>query len=488
MGNSAEPEANAAALHDRPFLVLVTSHWLSFLGFGLVGTALITWLFVLAVQMRGHAENPYIGIVVFIIVPIIFLAGLCIIPLGIFLGRRRLKRRLQAEIVDRRRAFRRLGVFLAVTTLINVVLGTQFTYRAVEHMESVQFCGQTCHVMKPEFMAHQYSPHARVECVDCHVAPGARGWFKSKTEGTRQLLQVTFNSYPRPIPPALETGRLVPARETCEQCHWPEKFAAAKLRVLPKFGDDETNTPTYTVLMMLVGGSLMPGIHGAHFAPGVEIRFASADSQRQTIPWVEYRNTRTGESRTYLAPVVARESVHSLPQYTMQCVDCHNRPTHAFDLPERAVDRALAGGFLPCTLPFIKTKSVELLKANYASSAEAAQRIPAALEAYYRQTYPDKYVERASDIASAGSVLFSLYSRNVFPDLKVTWGTYPNNVGHQDFPGCFRCHDGAHESTDGKTITQDCNVCHQLLAVDDAAPDILKTMGLDQALSAMRRP
>ena len=471
---------------DRPFLILVTSHWLSLLGMGLVGTALISWLFVLPLQVRGHVDNPYIGIVVFMVIPIVLVAGLGMVPVGILLARKRAKQRITEQIVDRQAAIRRLIVLGSAVTVINVVVGTQGTYRAVEHMESVQFCGQTCHVMTPEFRSHAVSPHARVQCVECHVGEGARGWVESKMAGTRQLKEVLFNSYPRPIPSAIETGKLVPARETCERCHWPEKFVSARLKVIPKFAEDEANTASQTVLTMMVGGSLMPGIHGSHFATGVEIRYAASDKKRQEIPWVEYRNTRTGETRTYVAAGASADAV-GLPRYTMQCVDCHNRPTHAFDLPDRAVDKAMAAGLLPATLPFLKKKGVELLKVAYASNDEAGSRITAELEAYYRQAYPAIAAERTADVAAAAKTLVLIYNTNVFPDLGVGWGQYPNNLGHDAFPGCFRCHDGEHKAADGRTITQDCSVCHEAVAVEEAAPAVLKTLGLDARILALRK-
>ena len=466
----------------------MTSHWLSFLGMGLVGTALISWLFVLPLQLRGHVDNPYIGIVVFMVIPIVLVAGLVLIPVGVFLARKRARQQLAEQVVDRKAAVRRMIVFLGVVTLINVVVGTQATYRAVEHMESVQFCGQTCHVMTPEFRAHAVSPHARVACVECHVGEGARGWVESKMAGTRQLFEVVFNSYPRPIPSAIETNRLVPARETCETCHWPEKFSSARLKLITKFAEDEANTASQTVLMMMVGGSLTAGIHGSHFGPGVEIRFAAADKKRQKIPWVELRNTRKGETRSYRAADAAADVENGLPRYVMQCVDCHNRPTHAFDLPERAVDKAMSVGRLPTTLPFLKKKSVELLKATYASNAEAGTRIPAALAAYYREAYPKVSSEREADVAGAAKTLVRIYDTNVFPDLKVGWGTYPNNLGHEAFPGCFRCHDDQHKAADGKTITQDCGACHEAVATEESSPEMLKTLGLEAKILALRKP
>jgi len=306
--------------------------------------------------------------------------------------------------------------------------------------------------------------------------------------GMRQLVEVIFNSHPRPIPSAIETDKLVPARETCEKCHWPEKFVSARLKVIPRFAEDEANTASQTVLMMMVGGSLMPGIHGSHFGPGVEIRYAASDRKRQKIPWVEYRNTMKGQTRSYLASDATAGVEKGLPMYTMQCVDCHNRPTHAFDLPDRAVDKAMTVGLLPATLPFLKKKGVELLKANYASNDEAERRIPVELAAYYRQAYPAIASEREADVGAAAKVLVRIYDTNVFPDLGVSWGQYPNNLGHEAFPGCFRCHDEEHKTADGKTITQDCGVCHEAVATEESSPEVLKTLGLEARILALRKP
>lgn len=471
---------------DKPILLLLSSSWLSLLGTALVTAAGVSWLLVLPMQIRGQAENPYIGLVVFIFIPVIFCLGLALIPIGISLAKQRIRKGLAFAQVDRRAALRRLAVFFVTTTLLNVVIASQGTYRAVTHMETVQFCGQTCHVMKPEFTAHQNSPHAEIGCVECHVAPGAAGWFASKSAGIRQLMGVTFNNFPRPIASAMESKRLVPASETCEHCHWPQKANAIKLRVIPSYEEDEHNTKKETVLMMLVGGGRTGGIHGAHFGPGVQIRYAAADSKRQTIPWVEYRNQNTGETSTFAAADAKGAAIGGMTKFEMQCVDCHNRPTHTFELPERAVNTALAKGVISSTLPFIRKKGVELIKAQYSSSEDAAQKIPSALVNYYQQNYAPVAAGQSNEIGQAAKMLAGIYSRNVFPDLKVTWGTYPNNLGHTDSPGCFRCHDGSHTAADQKTITQDCNACHNALAVEEAAPEVLKTLGLVDALSGLK--
>ena len=476
-----------ATVTNRPVWFVLTRHWLSLVGLALIATALISWLFVLPIHLRGHVDNPYTGIIIFLIIPLVFFMGLLLVPIGVYLSKRQIQKGLVQETFDRKVAMHRLLWFFGLTAVANVLIGTQFTYRAVEHMETPQFCGATCHVMRPEFAAYQNSPHSRVECVQCHVAPGAGGWVASKAAGVRQLVETTLNTYHRPIPSALESNRLVPARETCENCHWPQRFGGVRLRVISKFAEDETNSRSETVLMMMIGGSKMAGIHGAHFGPGVHIRYAAGDPARQSIPSVEYRNTTTGDVQTFLASDAKPESVKSLPTYEMQCVDCHNRPTHTFDLPDRAMDKALADGDISVSLPFIKKEGVELLKANYATSEEAGSKLPAALTNFYRQKYPDVYTKRSQDVTQAGEAVLAIYNRNVFPDLKVTWGTYPNNLGHTDFPGCFRCHDGSHTSSGGQTITQDCNACHEPLAMDETSPEILKTLGLAGRISKINK-
>jgi hypothetical protein len=465
---------------------MMTSHWLSMLGLFLVITALVSWVVALPMHTRSGGSNPYIGIVVFVIVPILFLIGLVLVPLGIHLARRRIRASLGEEAaMEPGTAWRRLGLFFAVTALVNALVVSLVTYRAIHQMESVQFCGQSCHVMTPQAKAHPVSAHARIACVECHVGQGAAGFLEAKLAGTRQLFEVAFDSYPRPVPSPLASGRLVATRETCEDCHSPEQFPPARLRVVSRFAEDETNSETQTVLTMLSGGSRYGGIHGKHYGPGVEIRFAASDSQRETIPWVEYKNTNTGETRVYQTADAGAAA--SQPKILMQCVDCHNRPAHTFNPPDRALDLAFAVGQLPTSLPFLKKTSMEAVQATYASSEEAAQKIPQAIVAYYKQSHPEVYASRQTDVENAGRHVAAIYGQNVFPDLKVTWGTYKNNLGHNTSPGCFRCHDDQHATPDAKTITMDCSKCHEAVAVEEASPEILKTLGLADRMAGLRK-
>jgi nitrate/TMAO reductase-like tetraheme cytochrome c subunit len=470
----------------RPILVLLASHWISMLGTALVTLAGFSWLFLLPTNLRGAGvDNPYIGILLFIVIPTIFFVGLALIPIGLFLAKRHIAATIET-LQDRKSAFRRAGVFFAVMTVANVIIGSQFSYRAVEEMDTTQFCGQSCHVMKPEFIAHQLPPHQSVGCASCHIAPGAAGWLHAKMAGTNQLFAVVFNTFPRPIESAMENNKLVSSADTCQQCHAAERVIGPRLRIITKYRDDEENTRSMTVLMMMVGGGSTGGIHGAHMGPGVHIRYAASDKKRQTIPWVEYQNNATGVKRTYLASD-AKPSSATPPMFDMECVDCHNRTAHSFEQVDPAVDSALASGGIATGLPFVKKTAVALLKADYKSGEEAEQRISAGLTQFYREKYPNVISTRSNDIQNAAKTVSAIYNRNVFLDLKVTWGTYPNNLGHADFPGCFRCHDENHATSDKKTITQDCTTCHNALAVDEAAPDVLKTLGLTDLLTKIQK-
>jgi hypothetical protein len=277
----------------------------------------------------------------------------------------------------------------------------------------------------------------------------------------------------------MENNRLVSSADTCEQCHDRGREIGSRLKVISKYKDDESNTRTETVLMMNLGGGATGGIHGAHMGPGVHIRYAASDKKRQAIPWIEFQNG-AGVKRTYVASDARLEILPTLPVFEMQCVDCHNRAAHSFDQPDRALDTAMAAGAIPAGLPFIKKTAMDLIKAEYKSNDEAEQKIRDGVSSFYDSKYPDIARQRATEIQAAGRAIAAIYSRNVFPDLKVTWGTYPNNLGHMDFPGCFRCHDDSHAADDKKTITQDCNTCHQSLAVEETSPEVLKTLGLSQ--------
>ena len=460
---------------------------LSQVGIMLTTASAVTFIAVFASAFFGVEVGPYAGILAFVVLPALFIVGLVLIPLGIWYRRRRELRTggLPAAYppVDfRRPEVRETLWFVVVMTGVNVVIFLAASYGAVQHMETVQFCGATCHtVMQPEYTAYQRASHARVPCVDCHIGAGASWFVRSKISGTYQILAVTFDLYPRPIPTPIENLR--PSRETCEHCHWPDKFVGDKLLVKTHFSDDEATTETKTVLLMHTGG-IDPltgkplGNHGVHLQPGTEIRYAAADEGRQKIPYVRYRRAN-GEVVEYVSEDGKERAVPRDDDNLrrMDCMDCHNRPTHTFELPGAAVDAALAAGLLNRTLPYIRKQAIEMLESGtYANHAEAAGGMRAGLRKFYGSRDPHLVDERHDAIDSAADTLAGIYARNVFPAMRVSWGTYPNNLGHQDFPGCFRCHDGAHKSGDGREIPSACDTCHAVLALEDPDPDILKQL------------
>jgi len=459
-------------------IVYLSNNWISLTGVVVVTAAGVSWLLLLPVTLRGGIQHPYFGILVYLLLPAVFIGGLLLIPFGIYLQRRRQRAR-GVDVSDfppldpKNPELRKLATFIVGTTFLNIIIAGQFSYSTVNYMDSVSFCGKTCHtVMKPEFTAYQDSPHARVECVSCHIGSGASWFVRSKLSGVGQVFAVAFHNYPTPIP--VPVRNLRPARETCETCHWPQKFGEDRLRDIRTYADDEKNTVTHTVLMIHVGGGRYGvGIHGRHLGQGVVVRYAPSDERRQTIPWVEY--TSQGETTVFATPGAKPDPAKVR---VMDCMDCHNRPTHIFQLPERAVDQALASGDISPDLPFAKKQAIALLKQSYSSDEDAARRIPSGFEDYYRTTYPDVYAQHRPDVSRSAQKVLSIFQRNVFPEMKITWGTYPNNIGHTDFDGCFRCHDDQHANAAGKTITQDCSACHDLLATDEKDPKILKDLGL----------
>jgi len=446
-------------------------------------TLVAFWLYDFLLPGPPH---PYIGILLFLILPGVFLIGLALIPIGILLRRRRLLAAgellsVYPEINLQQPMVRQGFALVAIATFLNFVIFGTASYRGVQYMDSTQFCGQTCHtVMQPEFFAYQGSPHAHVNCVECHIGPGA-GWFvRSKLSGVRQVFAVTFHTYSRPIHAPVKYLR--PARETCEQCHWPQRFTGDKFVVKTTYKDDEKNTPLTTVMLIKVGGHTWQGsvgIHGRHLDEGSRIRYISIDDQRQVIPVVYYTDDQ-GKTIEFVSSDIqaTKQQLAAGEHRSMDCVDCHNRPTHAFELPESAVNKQMAAGFISPDLPFIRKKAVELLKADYADRDSAHQHIVDGLKSFYRANYPAVYDSRRALVEQSAENVANIYLRNIFPDMKMTWGVHPNNLGHNDFPGCFRCHDGSHVSSDGQTISNDCAACHNLLAVEEQNPKVLADLGV----------
>jgi uncharacterized RDD family membrane protein YckC len=444
---------------------------ISVAGMVLTTVSAVVFLVVFLAELFGIHTNPYLGILIFLVLPGIFVFGLALIPFGAWLERRRrAKGRPAAEIRWPRFDLndpitRRSAVIIFGLTIANILIVSLAAYRGVEYMDSPQFCGQVCHtVMKPEFSAYQDSAHSRVTCVQCHIGPGATWFARAKVSGLRQVLAVSFHTYSRPIPSPVQNLR--PAREVCEQCHWPEKFHGDKIRRVVEYGEDEKNTESVTTLQVHVGGGseklgIAQGIHW-HMNVANEVEYIATDDKRQVIPWVRVKD-RSGAVREYVAEGVTPDQLGRGERRRMDCMDCHNRPSHPMaPTPERAVNERMAGGEIPTNLPFVRREAVKALEASYPTQEAAEEGIARSLREFYRTNANDVYMSRRQDVEKAVNATTDIFRRSVFPEMNVQFGTYPNNIGHMDFPGCFRCHDDNHKTKDGKTIGQDCESCHAI--------------------------
>jgi hypothetical protein len=427
------------------------------------------FLIFFLLDVFGLHSNPYMGMVFFLILPGVFIFGLLLIPLGMWRERRRRlagkSERAWPRIDLNLPRHRNIAFLIMALTLVNVVIVSLAAYSGVHYMDSNEFCGTVCHtVMEPEFSAFQDGPHSRVGCVQCHIGPGAPWFVQAKISGLRQVLAVAAHTYTRPI--ASPVHNLRPARETCEQCHWPEKFHGDKVKVIREFASDESNTETATTLQIHVGGgsdklSIATGIHW-HMNVANVVEYIATDSKRQVIPWVRITD-RSGSVREFVAEGVTPEELAKGERRTMDCVDCHNRPGHLFDpSADKAVNRGIAMGMIPRTLPFVKREAAAALGESYPNTQAADEKIAQRLREFYRTNYNTMYMGKRQDVERAVVGTQQLYRKNVFPAMNVTWGTYVNNIGHMDSPGCFRCHDDNHKSKNGKTIGQDCSFCHEI--------------------------
>jgi hypothetical protein len=458
----------------RPRLPRLAYNTLSFAGTVIALVAGLTMLFFLVFQAMRHEANPYLGIFVYMVLPPFLFVGLLLIPIGM-VRRKRILRKTGEEprgwpFIDlNRRTHRNAFIVFILGTLIYTLLSIVGAYQAYHYTESVTFCGKTCHqVMKPEFTAYQHSPHARVACTACHVGPGANWYAKSKLSGLYQVYAVTANNYPRPIPTPIESLR--PAQETCEQCHWPEQFFGAQQRQFNHYMYDEENTHWPINMLIKTGGGdpktgQTSGIHW-HMNISVRVEYIARDEERQDIPWIRITDRLTGRQTVYQdeeEPLTEEEIQAAVPR-VMDCMDCHNRPSHKFRSPDYAVDHALLTGQLDSGIPEIKRAAVEAMAADYSTEQEAMHGIANSILGFYLENHPDFYEKNLRRLEQVVLATQNQFSRNIFPRMKVRWENYPDNIGHFINPGCMRCHDGNHKSEDGRIISRDCRSCHAILS------------------------
>ncbi len=418
----------------------------------------------------AEKPGPYIGILAFMISPAFLVRGVWLMVAGVLLERRKkvaptaFYPRVDLNDPAQRGAVVSFTGFLVVF----VMMSGAGSYKAYEYTDSVQFCGQLCHtVMNPEFTAYQLSPHARVACVDCHVGSGATWYVKSKLSGARQVFAATFNTFPRPIPTPVHNLR--PAQDTCEGCHWPKKFYGGQMKVFTHYSGDEKNTVRQIRLLIKTGGGdpatgAPEGIHW-HMNISNKIDYVAADEKRQVIDYIRVEDTQ-GRVTEYYAKdsKLSKDQIAKAGKHHMDCVDCHNRPTHIYVPPDQAVDQSFQAKRLDTSLPFLKQQAVTVLTGTYATTDAAVQAIANGLNSFYESKYPDVAKTKQLEIRNAVDEVQQIFRRTTFPEMKLNWETHPNNLGHFYFSGCFRCHDGQHVSADGKVVSKDCTQCPTLMS------------------------
>jgi nitrate/TMAO reductase-like tetraheme cytochrome c subunit len=454
------PEPVTPSPAPRPFSIF--RNWLSWTGFVVVVGSLFSFVLLFLLDSMASVSNPYVGILTYLVAPGFLVIGLALAGIGGILRHRQIVKYagpfppLRIDLA-RKRDRRFLGLFL-IGSVLFLLVAAFGSYQTYHYTESVQFCGQACHgVMKPELVTYLHSPHARVSCAECHIGKGATWYVRSKLSGAYQVYATVADKYPRPIPTPIKNLR--PAQETCEQCHWPKKFVGNLERTYSYFLGDETNTLFNVRLLMHVGGGdpthgPVGGIHW-HMNVGNTVEYFATDDARQKIPYVRMTDPQ-GVVTEFRSPRFTNE-VHETQLRKMDCMDCHNRPAHRYKTPNAAVNLAMSLEQIDRSLPYIKTNALHVLTRNYTNESQAVKSIATVLS----ERYPND-----ARVRPAIETVQQIYRDNFFPEMKASWEVYPDNIGHKDWPGCFRCHDGLHKSSDGKKLIKanDCNACHTILA------------------------
>ena len=450
---------------------------------GRLGVAFVNFSFVCIVVMElamliGLVTSSKTGLIYYMLFPALFVVGLLLI----LIGWRQFKKSSEMSAADLlvaqfgadnckgdfqgSRLFRTVGIL----TIICVVFFSVISVRMLSFMDRAEFCGNACHsVMSPEWATYQQSPHARVACIECHVGEGTGALIDSKLNGLWQVVSVSLDLLERPIPTPVH--QLRPARETCEKCHWPDRFYGKRLKTIARYKHDSSSTVQYTSLSLKVDAGTSEASSGIHWhiAEENEVRYASVDDERKKIIWAEVRRP-DGSYHRYASTDEAVISKDASSIRTVDCVDCHNRATHIYELPNRAIDERIQKGILDRSLPFMKREALHAISSDYVSREAAMAGIANHMNGFYKRHYPDVARSRLRTIDSVVTVLQSIYNRNIHPAMNIEWGVYSSNIGHVGDGGCFRCHNSHMVDEAGETISFDCAMCHSILSNDNDDP------------------
>jgi hypothetical protein len=428
--------------------------------------------FLIIVEMLTKHPKPYADVIIFIILPIIVICGLTLVVIGIVRERRRLRAGEPAEvrlpIIDfNDPKHRTLIAVLGGGFVLLSLLYAFASFKAYEYVESNTFCGLLCHkVMGPESTAHAISPHAEIQCVECHVGSGAQYFLLSKLNGTRQLYSLVFNKYQRPIPVPVRDLR--PSQDICQTCHAPLRHASERLLIRPHFLSDANNTEWIINLFLKMGADRSravnpPNLHW-HYTIAKEIRYAATDQKRMVIPWIKVTGF-DGKERIYRSTdsTITDRELERVETRVMDCIDCHNRIGHFFRPPAQVLNMRMQRKLVDPSLPEIKRIVIEALEGKYASREDGLNGIRKMIMDFYLKSYPEVASSKKAEIERAIAEAQNVYDQNYDPAMKVSWKNFPDNAGHMYSLGCFRCHDGKHLSDDGRVLSKDCSTCHLLI-------------------------
>ena len=449
-------------------------NWLSLTGFIVSANSLILILIFYLYSVLSQQANTYLGLYIYIVLPAFLVSGLILIPLGVAINiRKRKAARLNDDLwpvidLNKRKDWATVVKIFLITSLF-LIASAMGSYRAYQYTESNEFCGLLCHqVEEPQYVTYQHSSHARVTCVECHVGQGADWYVKSKISGLYQVYSTILKKYPRPIPTPIHSMR--PQSETCERCHWPEKFYSRKLRVQRFYLADSVNTEWNLSMVMKIGPEFKSignteGIHW-HINKNFKIEYASDTRNRESIPWIKLTNLKTGEVKVFLDQKnpLSKKVPDTLEVRTMDCMDCHNRASHLFKSAPDYIDNAFVTGMLPKNLPYFKEAAMEALKAPFPDKDIAMPDIRNTIIRYYKDEHPEVLKSDEQRIRKAITAVQGEYNLNVFPYMKADASKYPNHIGHLESEGCFRCHSDRHKTAKGETISRNCDLCHTIIA------------------------
>jgi len=463
--NSPEkPARHRSTIHH--LVLLVRSNWISTTGALISLFGLLSLIVSLYMDHAGVWTGPYLGLLTVMVFPALLFGGGALVPVGLVLYRKHLNERIE-HLSDKPVYLVRAVI---VITILNVLALGTLGSTGVHYMSSTEFCGATCHeVMAPEANTHALSPHAKVDCVACHVGPGAESYIKAKLNGTKQLYEVLTKTYHRPVPAPIEGRRT--AKETCETCHWSQIYHGTKLSVYTHFRDDKEVTPYTSVLLMKTGGVhsdvKATGIHW-HIHPKSIVDYVAIDEKLMEIPWVHVKRP-DGSEATFVAEGVTRAGPPEGERRQMDCIDCHNRAAHDFETAEEVVDAGILEEKISRKIPFMRKYALAALQKPWTSE----NVVPGLLQDLLRSTGGEGSLDKKQLplLEMAATYLVESWRRNVYPEMKIEWGTYKSLQSHE---GCYRCHDDKHVDDKGNKISKDCSLCHEVLSNEEPDPEVLK--------------